>query len=84
MNKDKKKNMMKKRVRARRNVSGRKGAYEEDNIKKFSENIPSQNQPVSDKLFVKKKKYRQYVEFSTSDQILHEYTLCVHRICRGE
>jgi hypothetical protein len=46
--------MRKKRVRCRRKVRGRKGAYEEDNTKKFSENIPSQNQPVSDNLVVKK------------------------------
>jgi len=78
MNKDKKKNMMKKRVRARRNVSGRKGAYEEDNIKRFSENIPSQNQPVSDKLFVKKKNtdstlsFQHLIKFYTNT--LYVYT----------
>jgi hypothetical protein len=31
--------MRKKRVRRRRNVRGRKGAYEDDNIKKFSEKL---------------------------------------------
>jgi hypothetical protein len=46
--------MRKKRARSRRNIRGRKGAYEEDNIKKFLENFPSQSQPVSDKLVVKK------------------------------
>jgi len=46
--------MRKKRLRGRRNVRGRKGAYEENNIEIYSENIPSHNQPVSDKLFVKK------------------------------
>ena len=53
-NKEEKRIMRKKRLRGRRNVRGRKGAYEENNIEIYSENIPSHNQPVSDKLFVKK------------------------------